>query len=77
MIQERKLTTIDLPHGVLQVVGDILQKAGFTLGTVGSGYGMMEREGDISEEEKSKLIKAMSAELFEFDVQDLEEDEGE
>lgn len=71
----RKLTTLDLPHGALKVVGGILQDAGFTLGTVGGGYGEVEREGEISDEEVATLTQKMAAELFEFCIQDLPEDD--
>ena len=77
MAQERKLTTIDLPHKALEVVGPILVEAGFTLGTVGGGYGQMEREGEISEDEKKILTAAMAEELFVFDSEELEDEDEE
>lgn len=75
MAKERKLTTIDLPHGALRIVGPILDAAGFTLGTTGGGMAEMERDGAISEDEKKTLIAAMAEELFDFDVQTLEDDD--
>ena len=72
------LTLIELPHKVLELVGPILQEAGFELGTVGSGWGQMERVGEISEEEKATLTQKMAEELFTFDVDEfVEEDEDE
>ena len=71
----RKLTTIDLPHGVMRIVGPILQAAGFCVGTTGGGMCEMERDGEISEDEKRILTAAMSDELFDFEVEDLEEEE--
>jgi hypothetical protein len=75
MAQERKLTTIGLPHKVLEIVGPILVEAGFQLGTVGGGYGEMERDGEISEDEKKILTAAMAEELFCFEVQEIPEDD--
>ncbi len=75
-----KTTTIELPHGALREVGKILEKAGFKLGTVGGGYGEMEREGEISAEEMASLRLQMAEALFTFYTYDsddyLEEDEG-
>lgn len=68
----RKLTTIDLPHRTLHVVGKLLESAGFTLGTVGGGYGEMEREGSITDEEKRELTVKMAELAFVFVEQDIE-----
>ena len=72
---DRKLTTIDLPHKTMAVVSDILEGAGFTVGTVGGGYCEVEREGEISDEEAAKLTTKMAAAVFSFEVQDLEDNE--
>ena len=69
---KRHLTTIDLPHATLRVVGAILEVAGFTLGTVGGGWAQMEREGKISNEESTELAKKMGAVVFDFDIQDVD-----
>lgn len=75
-----KVTTIELSHAALRAVGEILKKAGFKLGTVGGGYGEMEREGEISTEEVTSLRLRMAEVLFTFDTYEsgdyLEEDEG-
>jgi len=76
MAQERKLTTIDLPHKCLERVGGILEDAGFTLGTVGGGYAEMEREGEITETEKQRLIREMAACVFQFETSDIEDDDA-
>lgn len=71
----RKLTTIDLPHKALEIVGPILVEAGFNLGTTGTGFGEMERDGEISDDEAKILVAAMAEELFDFCVQDIPEDD--
>ena len=71
MLKERKLTTIELPHGVLSQVGHILEAAGFKLGTVGSGMGEMERDGEIGNKEAAELSRKMGEVLFGFEVQDI------
>jgi hypothetical protein len=71
----RQITTINLPHSVLEEVGHILAGAGFTLGTVGGGYGQMELDRAISEEEATDLTEQMGRVLFQFDVEDLDESE--
>jgi hypothetical protein len=67
-----KMTTISLPHGALRLVKPILQEAGFEEGCIGDGEGTMERHGTIGEEEKAKLVKAMSDKLFRFDCYDTD-----
>jgi hypothetical protein len=70
-----KLTTIDLPHRVLETVGHILAEAGFTLGTVGSGMAQMERGNEISDEEAIELSHKIGEALCCFEVEELDEDE--
>lgn len=71
----RKLTTIDLPCKVIDEVGQILEAEGFTVGTSGSGRLEMEYDGLLSEEKKQDLIARMAAIVFEFDEQDLDDEE--
>jgi len=68
-----KITEITFPHMTLQKVGPVLQAAGFELGTVGDGCGTMEREGEITDEERQELSARMAKVLFEFEVYDSEE----
>ncbi len=68
----RKLTTIELPHGSLRVVGPLLQQAGFTLGTVGGGHGQMEREGTLTDDEQRELKTKMGELLFLFEIQEID-----
>jgi hypothetical protein len=70
----QKLTTINLPHGTLEHVGELLKLKGFTLGTVGGGYGQMELEGTLTDEERTDLTARMAAIVFEFEEQDLDEE---
>ena len=69
-----KLTTIELPHGALRQVGHILKGVGFALGTVGGGVAQMERDGELTPEELASLRTQMAEILFEFVVEDLEDD---
>ena len=70
-----KLTTIDLPHACVEVVGGILKEAGFTIGTVGSGMVQLEREGAISGAETNRLVKLMGEAMFEFDTDEFDDDD--
>jgi hypothetical protein len=70
-----QLTTIELPHKAIQTVGHILEKAGFEVGSVGSGYCQMERMGAITEKEATDLKVQMADELFEFDIDSIGEDD--
>ena len=72
----RKLTTIDLPCSVINEIHPILEAEGFTVGTSGSGRLEMEYDGLLTEEQKQDLIARMAAIVFEFDEQDIpDEDE--
>lgn len=73
---KRMLTIIDLPHRVLEQVGGLLTSKGFSVGTVGGGYAMMELEGTLTDQEKADLITTMAAIVFEFDEVEVEDDPG-
>lgn len=73
----RKLTTIDLPCSVIDEIHPILEAEGFTVGTSGSGRLELEYDGLLSEEKKQDLIARMAAVVFEFDEQDIPDDEEE
>jgi len=73
-----KLTTINLPHKTLRLVGEVLEKAGFKLGTVGGGYAQMELVGVLTDEQRRELtaeIAEIAIEFFEEEVEDDEDDE--
>jgi hypothetical protein len=69
-----KYTSIELPHTVLDKVGEILEYAGFTLEGTGGGTGIMERDGKIGKEEAAELTNKMAKALFEFEVDEVEFD---
>ena len=66
----KQITTIDLPHNTLKRVGKLLEQKGFVLGTVGGGYGQMELQGTLTDEEKIDLTSKMAAIVFEFEEYD-------
>lgn len=70
------VATIDFPHLILSEfgAGDVLEEAGFTLGTTGSGIAGMER-GDAFQntDEEAQLVARLAATIIKFDVTD---DEG-
>jgi len=73
----RKLTTIDLPCSIIDEIHPILEAEGFTIGTSGGGRLEMEYDGLLPEEKKQDLIARMAAIVFEFDEQDIPDDEEE
>ena len=72
----KRITTIDLPHKILERVGKLLEQKGFVLGTVGGGYGQMELDGTLTDEERTDLTSKMAAIVFEFEEYDPDEESG-
>ena len=70
---KQTITTINLPHNTLRLVGELLEQKGFELGTVGGGYAQMELEGTLTNEERTELTAKMAAIVFEFLEEDVDD----
>ena len=71
--EDKTILVVDDEPNVRQYLTTVLEDAGFTLGSVGSGVGQMERAGQLTEYEKRDLTAKMAEQLFIFAEQDLEE----
>jgi hypothetical protein len=69
------ITIIELPTEALELVVEVLDRAGFRLGSSGGRYSSMERWGNITDEEIVDLKAKMADLLFEFETYNIEEED--
>jgi len=71
--QKRFMTTIELGHRALDVVGPVLEKVGWVSAGAGGGSGIMQIEKRFTSLEIAALRVTLGEALFDFDVQEIVE----